>query len=91
MGMIKIPDESINYFKSNLDEIFKTGFLAEGDWNKKLELYVNKMTRSTCSVSTNSNGAGLVALLTIYKYYFSFLIINYQVGLLCFLSLKIKI
>ena len=40
MGMIKIPDASIDYFKSNLDEIFETGHFAEGKWNKELSHFL---------------------------------------------------
>jgi dTDP-4-amino-4,6-dideoxygalactose transaminase len=70
MGMIKLPENSIEYFKNNLDKIFQSGNLAEGQWNKKLEGFVKDLTGSQVSVATNSNGAGLVALLSIYKYYY---------------------
>ena len=69
MGMIKIPKTSIDYFKSNLDEIFETGHFAEGKWNKELSQFVNELTGANISVCTNSNGAGLVALLSIYRHY----------------------
>ena len=67
MGMIKIPENSINYFKNNIDEIFKSGNLAEGQWNKRLGDYVKDLTSSQVSVCTNSNGAGLVSLISIYS------------------------
>lgn len=70
MGMIKLPKNSIEYFSKNLDGIFKSGNLAEGQWNKKLGEFVKDLTSSQVSVCTNSNGAGLVALLSIYKYYY---------------------
>jgi perosamine synthetase len=70
MGMIKLPKASINFYKENIDEIFNSGFLAEGKWNKKLAEYVAEMTGAKVAVPTNSNGAGIVALLTIYKHYF---------------------
>jgi len=70
MGMIKLPENSIEYFKKNLDKIFQTGNLAEGQWNKRLEGFVKDLTGSQISVATNSNGAGLVALLSIYRYYY---------------------
>lgn len=70
MGMIKLPKNSIEYFNKNLDGIFKSGNLAEGQWNKKLGEFVKDLTSSQVSVCTNSNGAGLVALLSIYKYYY---------------------
>lgn len=71
MGMIKLPDNSIEYFKTNLDDIFKSGNLAEGQWNKKLAEYVKDLTKANASISTNSNGAGIVALLSIYRYYYN--------------------
>ena len=36
MCLIKIPNKSIEFFKNNQDEIFKSGNLAEGPWNEKL-------------------------------------------------------
>ena len=69
MGMIKLPDKSINFFKDNLDEIFHSGNLAEGKWNKRLEDYFEKLTESRNSTVTNSNGSGLVSLMCIYKQY----------------------
>ena len=69
MGMIKLPMNSIDYFKKNFDEIFQSGNLAEGQWNKILEGFVKDLTGSQVSVASNSNGAGLVALLCTYRYY----------------------
>ena len=71
MGMIKLPEASINYFKRNLDNIFTSGNLAEGLWNKKISEFVIDLTGAQTALPTNSNGAGLVALLTIYRHYFS--------------------
>lgn len=68
--MIKLPDNSIEYFKINLDEIFETGNLAEGQWNNKLGKFVKELTDAEATICTNSNGAGIVALLSIYRYYF---------------------
>ncbi|NQU32294.1 MAG: DegT/DnrJ/EryC1/StrS aminotransferase family protein, partial [Bacteroidetes bacterium] len=70
MGVIKLPEESINYFKRNLDDIFISGNLAEGFWNKKISEFVKNLTRAQAALPTNSNGAGMVALLTIYRHYF---------------------
>ena len=70
MGMIKLPQQSVQFFKENIDEIFKSGFLAEGSWNKKLAAYITQMTGAKTSIPTNSNGAGIVSLLTIYRHYF---------------------
>ncbi len=69
MGMIKLPKESINFFKENLDEIFKSGNLAEGEWNETLAKFIINLTGATNALPTNSNGAGIVSLLTIYRYY----------------------
>ena len=69
MGLIKLPENSINFFKNNLDEIFITGNLAEGPWNNKLANYVKELTGAHFAIPTNSNGAGLVAILTIYRHY----------------------
>jgi dTDP-4-amino-4,6-dideoxygalactose transaminase len=70
MGMIKLPEESINFFNNNLDEIFTSGNLAEGPWNKKISDFVKELTGAHTALPTNSNGAGMVALLTIYRHYF---------------------
>ena len=43
MGMIKLPQNSIEYFKQNLDEIFSSGAFAEGIWNKNISEYVKKL------------------------------------------------
>lgn len=71
MGMIKLPKESIAFFKENIDEIFDTGKLAEGPWNKRLSEYIMQMTGAARAVPTNSNGAGIVCLLGIYRLYFN--------------------
>ena len=67
MGMIKLPESSIDFFSKNYNEIFETGNLAEGEWAKKVEQIACEYTNSPYSVSANSNGAGLLALLNIYK------------------------
>ena len=36
MGVIKLPKNSIDFFKSNQNKIFKSGNLAEGSWNEQL-------------------------------------------------------
>ena len=68
MGMIKVPEKSIKFFNSNLNGIFEKGFLAEGKWNKNLGKLIKDITGSKNSTPTNSNGAGIVALLTIYRH-----------------------
>ena len=36
MGIIKLPEASLDFFRDNQDEIFESGNLAEGEWNKIL-------------------------------------------------------
>jgi|GEM_PF-1202969 len=67
MGLIKIPDASISFFKSHLDEIFESGDLAEGPWNVMLSDYIKEYCGSAFAVPTSSNGSGMMALLQIYK------------------------
>ena len=68
MGMIKIPKSSISFFKKNLDEIFDTGFLAEGPWNNKLSDLIKEISNASYAIPTSSNGSGLVSLLNIYSH-----------------------
>jgi dTDP-4-amino-4,6-dideoxygalactose transaminase len=67
MGIIKLPQQSIEFFKYNLDEIFLSGNLAEGPWNKKLSQYIQELTGAKKAITTNSNGAGIVALLQLFN------------------------
>jgi perosamine synthetase len=67
MGIIKLPKASISYFKSNLDEIFASGSLAEGPWNKKLSTFCESFCKSKNAIPVVSNGAGMLALLQAYK------------------------
>lgn len=71
MGMIKIPAESIDFFKENLDGIFESGNLAENVWNEKLTNVVKDFCKVKCAIPTASNGSGIVALLQIYKKYYN--------------------
>jgi len=70
MGMIKLPQNSIEFFKQNLDDIFSTGAFAEGKWNEEIVHYVKEITQADYALPTNSNGAGMVALLTLYRHYY---------------------
>ena len=70
MSFIKIPKKSIEFFKKNQDEIFSSGNLAEGPWNKKLSEKIRDITKTKYAVSINSNGSGLVAILLLFKTYF---------------------
>jgi len=67
MGLIKLPEDSVTFFKSHLDEIFESGNLAEGPWNKKLANFAEKYCGVECATPTASNGSGMMALLQIYK------------------------
>ncbi len=71
MGLIKLPDQSIKYFNENLAGIFDSGFLAEGPWNKKISEFIEQTIGAKRAIPTNSNGAGIVALLNIYRNYFN--------------------
>ncbi len=71
MGMIKLPEKSISFFKENQDEIFSSGNLAEGQWNKKLSTITKEISSTKFAVPTCSNGSGLVALLQIAKEYYN--------------------
>ena len=71
MGMIKLPENSISFFKDNQDEIFLSGNLAESKWNDGLSIITKKITGSKFAVPTCSNGSGLVALLQIAKEYYN--------------------
>ncbi len=70
MNTIKLPKNSIDYFKSNQDKIFESGNLAEGPWNEKLSKEIESIANSKKAICVNSNGSGLVALLLIYKEYY---------------------
>ena len=70
MNLIKIPKKSIEFFKDNQDEIFNSGNLAEGPWNKKLSEKIKEISGSKNAICINSNGSGLVAILLIFKTYF---------------------
>ena len=63
MGIIKLPKNSVDFFRNNQDKIFESGNLAEGPWNEQL----SEKNKSICDVKNaicvNSNGSGLVALL----------------------------
>jgi len=70
MGIIKIPQSSVDFFKKHQDEIFSSGNLSEGPWNEKLADKVKKISGTNTAVCVNSNGSGLVALLLIFKEYY---------------------
>lgn len=67
MGMIKLPDASIKHFDENYKEIFSSGSLAEGQWNKKVGEWACSFTSSPHALAVNSNGAGILAILNVLK------------------------
>jgi len=69
MGMIKLPPKSVAFFKEHQDEIFSTGNLAEGKWNKSIAEWASEYTGARCSQAVSSNGSGLFALLRLLKQY----------------------
>ena len=69
MGTIKLPKNSIDFFKTNQNKIFESGNRAEGPWNEKLSKKIESITNTKNAICVNSNGSGLVALLLIYKEY----------------------
>ena len=70
MGTIKLPKNSIDFFKSNQNKIFESGNLAEGPWNEQLSKKIKTICNVKNAICVNSNGSGLVALLLIYKEYY---------------------
>ena len=70
MVVIKLPKNSINFFKDNQDKIFESGNLSEGPWNEQLSKKIKSITKTKNAISVNSNGSGLVSLLLIYKEYY---------------------
>ena len=70
MSTIKLPKNSIDFFKSNQNKIFKSGNLAEGPWNDQLSKKIKTICNVKNAICVNSNGSGLVALLLIYKEYY---------------------
>ena len=69
MGMIKLPKKSIDFFNNNYLEIFESGNLAEGDWNKKVAAWACTYTAAQYALAVNSNGSGVFAILNILKKY----------------------
>jgi len=70
MGIIKLPKNSIDFFKNNQNQIFESGNLAEGLWNEQLSEKIKSVCNIKNAICVNSNGSGLVALLLIYKEYY---------------------
>ena len=70
MSTIKLPKNSVDFFKSNQNKIFESGNLAEGPWNDQLSKKIKTICNVKNAICVNSNGSGLVALLLIYKEYY---------------------
>ena len=70
MGTIKLPNNSVEFFKNNQNKIFESGNLAEGPWNEQLSEKIKSICNVKNTICVNSNGSGLVALLLIYKEYY---------------------
>lgn len=68
MGMIKLPDGAIDFFKENQDKVFETGVLAEGSWNQQVQKWISEYTDSKSALATSSNGAGLLSVLQALKF-----------------------
>ena len=68
MSVIKIPTDSKKFFKSNLNNIFKTGNLAEGFWNEKLSEFVSKTTNTKTQFLV-FEWSGINVLINYYNHY----------------------
>ena len=69
--MIQLPEESIQFFTENYNQIFQSGELAEGKWNNNVADWACAYTAAPYALAVNSNGAGLFLLLRILKQYHS--------------------
>jgi perosamine synthetase len=72
MGMIKLPSKSVDFFNKNYMEIFESGSLAEGKWNKKIQKWACDYTGAAHSQATCSNGSGILAILCVLKRYMGY-------------------
>lgn len=69
MGMIKLPEKSIEHFKENYNELFASGALAEGKWNEKVATWACEYTTAPHALAVNSNGSGIFTILNLLKQY----------------------
>lgn len=69
MGMIKLPAASQLHFDAHYKEIFSSGNLAEGKWNKAVAQWGCSYTSASYGLAVNSNGAGIFAILNVLKHY----------------------
>jgi len=69
MGMIKLPAASQLHFDTHYQEIFSSGNLAEGKWNKAVAEWGCSYTSASYGLAVSSNGAGIFAILNVLKHY----------------------
>lgn len=69
MGIIKLPKESKSFYEKNINEIFESGDLAEGKWNRRLSEWCCEYTGANFGLAVNSNGSGLFLILRLLKEY----------------------
>ena len=69
MGIIKIPQKAIAHFEENYPEIFSTGELAEGKWNRRVGEWTKNYTGAQGAVAVGSNGSGIFTILSLLKRY----------------------
>lgn len=70
MGLVKIPNESLVFYKNNFEKIIEEGSLAEGDFNTKLSDFVASYTDAKYALNFCSNGAGILSSLIVLKRYY---------------------
>ena len=69
MAIINLPKASVEFYKENQDQIFESGELAEGSWNRMIADWACCYTKARQALAVNSNGAGLFILLSLLKEY----------------------
>ena len=69
MAIINLPQASVEFYKENQDQIFESGELAEGSWNRMIADWACCYTKARHALAVNSNGAGLFILLSLLKEY----------------------
>ena len=65
MGMIKLPQRSIEFFEDRYSEIFESGNLAEGKWIEQVANWTCEYTQAPFAHAVNSNGTGIFSILNI--------------------------
>ena len=68
MGMIKLPNNSLDFFSENYNDIFQSGELAEGKWNKKISDWSCEYTAAPYALAVNSNACALSASLSLFSW-----------------------